>query len=343
MQLCGRMCGYILFSKELRTSLAARIRLFLLARTQKTVRSLILDLTWMRHVCGSDMPSENGKQGPIWRSLARNFDHFHVFGVIQILRESIIVFRNDSSFFSWILMALLAPLSAVILCQILVTGPVIKRLAWQMEAAAQMRSFLANPLHKTVLLMISENVVSNGFCSPFFITLSLLSKASISYKVACMYAGHQPLFPSFLTAVLKIYKHLLLTYIWICLSTFGSVTSFTLWVVIVTALFQFLRFSADIVFLVSTVSAIIFCVFFAHLLVICNLANVVSVLEDKYGSSALIRAFSLIKGRTQVALLLLLLSTTMATLIDGLFQYRVVGRPNYHYSKDIPEFGRPLC
>ncbi|KAJ7553837.1 hypothetical protein O6H91_06G115100 [Diphasiastrum complanatum] len=289
----------------------------------------------MRHACGSEMTSDNGKEGPISWTMAKSFDHFHLFGVIQILRESIFVLRADYSFFWWILTVLLAPLSAVILCQVLVTGPVIKSLARQMEAAAQVRTLLVNPLYKIVFLKISENVVANVFYSPFIITLSLLSKASISYKVACIYAGHQPLFRNFVIAVFKLYKRLVLTYIWICLCAFGSVTSFALSLVAVTALLHFLRFSADIVFLVSIVVATIFCVFFAHLLAICNLANVVSVLEDKYGSSALTRAFFLIKGRTQVALLLLLFSTTMAALVDGLFQYRVVGRPNYHYSKDI--------
>lgn len=67
-----------------------------------------------------------------------------------------------------------------------------------------------------------------------------------------------------------------------------------------------------------------FCVAFVHVMVVGNLAKVVSVLEvECYGFESLWKAKSLIEKRPQTALVMALLSNTGLGLVECLFEFRV--------------------
>lgn len=62
---------------------------------------------------------------------------------------------------------------------------------------------------------------------------------------------------------------------------------------------------------------------YAHTIIVCNLATMISVLEDLSGPLALLRSVHLIKGQTQAGLLMFLGSTIGMAFVEGLFEHRV--------------------
>ncbi|XP_035539421.1 uncharacterized protein LOC108986548 [Juglans regia] len=70
-------------------------------------------------------------------------------------------------------------------------------------------------------------------------------------------------------------------------------------------------------------AGLVFSVIFANAIIICNIAIVISVLEDVSGPQAMLRSSVLIKGQTQVGLLIFLGSTIGMAFIEGLFEHRV--------------------
>uniref|UniRef100_A0A803L1W6 Uncharacterized protein n=1 Tax=Chenopodium quinoa TaxID=63459 RepID=A0A803L1W6_CHEQI len=71
------------------------------------------------------------------------------------------------------------------------------------------------------------------------------------------------------------------------------------------------------------VFGLVFSVVFANVIILCNVAVVISVLEDASGPQALLRSFVLIRGQTQVGLLMYLVSTIGMAFVQGLFEHRV--------------------
>ncbi|KAK9268405.1 hypothetical protein L1049_000155 [Liquidambar formosana] len=67
-----------------------------------------------------------------------------------------------------------------------------------------------------------------------------------------------------------------------------------------------------------------FCVAFANLMVVGNLAKVLSVLEsESYGFESLMKAKRLMEGRRQAALVMALLSNIGFRLVECLFEFRM--------------------
>ncbi|KAL7222742.1 hypothetical protein ACSBR1_024444 [Camellia fascicularis] len=68
---------------------------------------------------------------------------------------------------------------------------------------------------------------------------------------------------------------------------------------------------------------LVFSVMFANAIIICNIAIVISVLEDVSGPQALLRSSLFIRGQTQVGLWIFLGSTIGLAFVEGLFEHRV--------------------
>lgn len=67
-----------------------------------------------------------------------------------------------------------------------------------------------------------------------------------------------------------------------------------------------------------------FCLAFAHVMVVGNLAKVVSVLEGEcYGLESLLKAKNLMEGRRQTALIMALFSNMGFRLVECVFEFRM--------------------
>ncbi|KAJ6324845.1 hypothetical protein OIU76_012023 [Salix suchowensis] len=87
--------------------------------------------------------------------------------------------------------------------------------------------------------------------------------------------------------------------------------------------FSAIGFGQELNLYAAMIAGLAFSVVFANAIIICNTAVVVCVLEDVSGLQALLRSRVLIRGQTQVGLLIFLGSAIGMAMIQGLFEHRV--------------------
>lgn len=248
---------------------------------------------------------------------------FHSSSALEILREAVRILRFNSSGFMIIAAVLICPVSALLLSNLVVDERIVNKLAYWLLLVAEacgllLQSFVTQSCHK-----FSEMVLSSAMCFPLFITLSLLSKAAVVYSVDCTYSRKKVNISKYFVIVRKIWKRVVVTYLWICMVIVGCVMLFLVLLVTVCSAVSAIWFSPDLVFYAAIVVALVFSVVYANAIVICNIGIVISVVEDVSGAQALYRSGVLIRGQTQVGLLIFLGSTIGMVFIGGLFEHRV--------------------
>ncbi|XP_042500620.1 uncharacterized protein LOC122078619 [Macadamia integrifolia] len=248
---------------------------------------------------------------------------FHSMNALEILRETVRILRYNSSVFMGIAVVLICPVSAVLLSNVLVDRSIVKRLTIRLLVVARSTGLPLKPFIKQSCQRLSEMALANIFCFPMYITFSLLSKAAVVHSVDCTYSRKKFDVTKFFTIILKIWKRLVATYIWACMVIVGCIALFLVLLVAVCNIFSIVGFSSDLIVYPAMMIGLVFSIVFANAIIICNLAIVISVLEDISGPEALLRSSILIQGQTQVGLLIFLGSTMGMTFVEGLFEHRV--------------------
>lgn len=248
---------------------------------------------------------------------------------LEILRETTWVLRANAPGFALIAALLICPVSALLLSDILVDQSVVKRVTVRLFLVARSSGLPLRPFVKHSCQRLAEMALSTVACFPLYVTLLLLSKAAIVYSVDCTYSrkGFDPL--KFYAIVIKIWRRLLSTYLWACAVIVGCLTLFLVFLVAVCNLFSLLGFSPALIVYPAVVVGLVFSILFANAIMVCNVAVLISVLEEVSGPQALLRSGVLIRGQTQVGLLIFLGSTIGTALVEGLFEHRVKTLSSY--------------
>lgn len=165
--------------------------------------------------------------------------------------------------------------------------------------------------------------ISSTVCFPLFITLLLMSKAAVVYSVDCTYARKMFDANKCYVIMTKIWKRIVFTYLWACSVMVGCLTLFLVFLVTVSSLLSLIGFPPGFNVYIAIIIGLFFSIFLANAIIICNIATVISVLEDVAGPQALMRSSILIRGQTQVGLLIFLGSTIGMSFVEGLFEHRV--------------------
>ncbi|GMH15285.1 hypothetical protein Nepgr_017126 [Nepenthes gracilis] len=242
---------------------------------------------------------------------------------LEILRETVSILRYNSAGFMAIVALLICPVSAVSLSSVLVDPSIVKRLSVELLSVARTSGLPLNHVVKQSFERFSEMAVSAAVCFPLYITLLLLSKAAAIYSVDCSYSKTQFDASKFSVIIKKIWRRVVLTYLWACALIVGVLILFLVLLVAVCNFVLLFGFTSDLIVYPGLAMAIVFSVVFAQAMITCNIAIVISVLENVSGSRALLRSIVLIKGQIQVALLLYLGSTIVMAFVRGLFEHRV--------------------
>jgi len=174
---------------------------------------------------------------------------------------------------------------------------------------------------------LSETILSYVLCFPFLATFSLWARAAVAHTVADTYASHRPSWHRLIQQLPKLWKRLVETYIWVCLLILGfNALMFVLMSAIINGVYV-LGLPAVWGIGDFICGGILYAIVFAHAMIVCNLATVVCVMEADccYGLDAVFKAMYLIRGRTQIALLMALVANMSLALVESLFQYRVMG------------------
>ncbi|GLJ47260.1 hypothetical protein SUGI_0997980 [Cryptomeria japonica] len=250
-------------------------------------------------------------------------EQFNSLTALEILRETVRILRFNSTAFLTVAAVFICPVSAIFLSNFFVNQSKVEKLSLWFQLVAESIGFPKGHFARSGFHKLSESVLSFVFCFPFYITLLLFSKAIVVYSVALTYASKKLLIEKFLTMIRKIWKHLVLTYLWNCITILGCIVIFLLLVLVSINAIIFLGVPPTWAIYVVLGEGVIFSLLFAHAMIICNLAIVVSILEDYYGMGAFFRSMFLIKERTQVGLLIFLGTCIGTAFVEGLFDHRV--------------------
>lgn len=248
---------------------------------------------------------------------------FHSMNALEILRETVRILRYNLSGFMIIVALLICPVSAVLMSNLLVNQYVVKKFTFRLLLVAKTSGLPLRPFIKQSCQRFSETAVSSAMCFPLFITLALLSKAAVIYCVDSTYSRKTADVSKFFVIIHKIWRRLVSTYVWMCLVIVGCITTFFVFLVAACSTLSVIGFSPDWVVYATILLGLIFSVVFANAIVVCNIGIVISVLEDVSGPQALLRSGVLIRGQTQVGLLIFLGSTIGMAFVEGLFEHRV--------------------
>ncbi|XP_028803707.1 uncharacterized protein LOC114758777 [Neltuma alba] len=242
---------------------------------------------------------------------------------LDIMRETVRILRFNSWGFMGIMTFLICPVSAVLLPKILVNESVVTRLTMRLVLVAQTSGFSLTPFIKDSCHRFAETMVSSFMCFPLYITLLLSSKAAVFYTVECTYLRKLFDVSKFWAVIAKFWRRIVSTYMWTCSAIAGCVILFAVILVALCSAFSVLGFSSEMVVSAAMVVGLVFSVIFAHAIIICKVALVISVLEDVSGAQAMLRSSVLIKGQIQVGLVIFLVSAIGMAFVEGLFEHRV--------------------
>ncbi|CAL1360327.1 unnamed protein product [Linum trigynum] len=248
---------------------------------------------------------------------------FHPMNALEILRETVRILRFNAASFMLIATFLVCPISALLLSNVLVDQSVVKRLTIRLTLVAKSSGLPLKPLIKHSCHRLAEMVVSSAMCFPFFLTFSLSSKAAVVYSVDCTYSRKEVDVSKLLAIICKIWKRVASTYVWSSMVICGCVTLFVVLLLALCSTFSAFGLWAELNLYAAMLVGLGFSVVFANAIIICNIAVVISVLEDVSGLQALLRSSNLIRGQTQVGLLIYLGSTIGTAFVEGLFEHRV--------------------
>ncbi|KAG6479788.1 uncharacterized protein LOC122018682 [Zingiber officinale] len=242
---------------------------------------------------------------------------------LDILRETVRILRADPSPFMTTLALLICPVSAALLSDVLAPHAATEALSRRLARLA-IASGLP-PLHPLLQLCrrLAASILSAAACFPLLATALLLARSSISYSVACSYAGKNSLHSEFFAVVRRIWPRLLSTYICVCASISACLSIFIALILLVCNVFAVMGYPPEIIVYPAFITVLIFSMVYAHTIILCNLAGVISVLEEVSGLQALFRSVQVIRGQTQAGLLIFLGSTIGMALVEGLFEHRV--------------------
>ncbi|XP_008781043.1 uncharacterized protein LOC103700923 [Phoenix dactylifera] len=251
----------------------------------------------------------------------------------HIIRRSIHAFFQSYHSFASIATLFVFPVSAsLLLSQALVTSSsvILPSISSRLESLFQAAGFPATQFFSLVRLKISQTIFSFTLTLPFTVTFLLLAKASIIEVIREFPSrSHAP--PPF-SSFLHLYRSLLPTHLFNSLVILSAnATIFSLLFLVFNAVDVIGFSSSNSLLFLSAAAAVLYSVIVANATVICNLAIIVSAMENSSGCLPVLKACMLIRGRVMTALTLALPPNLGMAAIEALFHYRVV-RP-YHLSK----------
>lgn len=257
------------------------------------------------------------------KMLDREPEELQFLGVLGILSEAFKILRSCVKQLGAITLTLILPLSFAILGHTLVSDPLIRKIDKNEDTFERQAG--SPDAERTKALIYSEwsrLLLFQGGYLVFLLAFSLLSTAAVVYTVACIYTGKQITYAKVMSVVPRVWKRLMLTFLWYFLIMVGYntalIVAFVL-VFLIVGVDNIVAFSLCVVVLVSVFLAV-----HVYISAIWHVASVISVLEDRYGISAIQKSRDLIKGKRLVAFVLIFFYFLIWAGIQGVFRNRVV-------------------
>lgn len=250
-------------------------------------------------------------------------DHlYRSTGTLEIVTETVRILSYNLITFIAIGTILIFPVSAIHLSNVIIDQSIVKKFTLQLLLIAKSSGLPLNPFVKQSCYKFSETAISSIVCFPLYITLLLISKAAVVYSIECTYTRKKFNFYKFYVIIKTSWRRIISTYILICVVIIGCITLYVMLTICLSNLFYVFGFSPNTIFNIAIVIVLFSSLFLAHTFIVCDLSMVISILEDVSGPQAMLRSSVLIKGQTQVGLMIYLGSTIGMAIVKGLFEHR---------------------
>jgi len=268
-------------------------------------------------------------------------EKLQLLGTLGIVREAFnILLRSSRSKLLWAFaLTLLLPLTFAILGQNFILGPIfLKFQEKQVEAALHPSETawgeLASERRQLMGVLAADIAV--------VLALSMVSTAAVVYTVASIYTTNTKELNRSYVRVLsndvpRVWKRLLLTFLWFLVISLGFLvfsmlaSSVQLMLFFPSILYPSVGVDAEnklkvrFLFFNMILSIVLVACSQIYIIVVWQLASVVSILEDKYyGLAAVVKSSDLVKGKRITALALFMFFLMFYAIIVWLFFYLVV-------------------
>ncbi|KAJ6798392.1 uncharacterized protein M6B38_211725 [Iris pallida] len=229
----------------------------------------------------------------------REPEELQFLSLVGIYRTSGKLLLSSRRLFSQILLSLVLPLSLLFLAHVHVSHLLFSRID-RSESALE-RAAPDSPAESRLLSRLSHQwaafLLFKALYLVFLLVLSLLSTSAVVYTIASLFSAKPVDFRKVLTVVPKVWRRLMLTFLWAFLLLFAYNAAALTAIVLVLLL-------AGEGALGLALAAPLLLLHLAGLVwisVVWHLASVVSVLEDARGLAAMRKSRGLIRGKTWTA------------------------------------------
>ncbi|KAI3889509.1 hypothetical protein MKX03_023623 [Papaver bracteatum] len=264
------------------------------------------------------------------QNMDRKSEEFESMGIFDIYREAYKVTMSQKKIFSQIALALILPLAFILLAQI-ETAELLSN-----KIFSNLKTVDDNLLHSQVS---SDLIIFYVFISIYMLftsVLSLLATSVIVYTVAYVYSSKDINFKKVMSVVPKVWKRLMITFLWKLLVLFVYNVIIVLVIILLAILYVFLSKILSVHIYKSAV--IIFVILMTIFIIIgamCItlvwfLASVISILEDIRGIEAMKKGKNLIKGKIRISWRIYFTFQSCCAAVQFAFRYQdslaLVGR-----------------
>ncbi|KAG5250769.1 polyadenylate-binding protein B-binding protein [Salix suchowensis] len=249
-------------------------------------------------------------------------------GVLGIYQEAYMIIFSSRKIFGQITLALILPLSFILLAQIEVSsvfsGEIMNNEVELLGTEAGTERY--NKLSDHISSEFAYFWIFKVACLILSLVFSLLSTAAVVYTIASIYAGREVSFKKVMSAVPKVWKRLMVTFlsVFVALLAYGAVAILVSSIVFM-AWFAFIGFSnLKVLYSLGIVLLVLYLTGSVYLTIIWLLASAVSVLEEVCGFKAMTKSRALIKGKMWTAIIMFFNMSITSGVVTIAFQNLVV-------------------
>ncbi|KAM3374744.1 hypothetical protein P3S68_013458 [Capsicum galapagoense] len=248
----------------------------------------------------------------------------------KIIRRSIFIFLQNFQFFTTTAAVLAFPFAAsVLMIQAFVPSTCFLQAIHDHLHALFDAAGLPSSSKLFILFnsKLSQTFAIYFLAFPFTLSSLLFAKASVIEALTDQKSSKKPAFSSFNS----LYSSLLFSQLCnsIVIISANATCCTLLFFAFKIFSYGFNLSSPRFNLFISATGAIIYSIFLASTLIICNLALVLSGMEKIGGYMAILKGCFLIRGRTATALALTLISNLAFAAVEVLFEYRIINA--YHH------------
>ncbi|OWM76374.1 uncharacterized protein LOC116210954 [Punica granatum] len=256
----------------------------------------------------------------------REQEEMQFLGFAGIYKESFKIISSWKKLFAQISVFLILPLSFIYLAHSWMTQTLSYRIL--SDSVDRTDTLKDSKEYSKLSRSINSAWLSLGLFKAgyftFVLVLSLLSTSAVVYAIACIYTGKDVTFRKVMPVVPRVWKRLVVTFLW-SFAVFFVYNVFFGGLLVACLLFASLYTYRPVDRIAVVVGVfILYIVGFIYMSMIWQLASVVSVLEDVYGRKAMVKSKALIKGKMGISVGCFAGLVLLFTVVQVAFEFLVV-------------------